>query len=126
MWHCPKIKFTGFPEGPGYPTAAAVQARLSCKPGKPVSTLDIEGDVVRLQETGLFKTVTPAARSGSNRDAPMFWVIPGDEDPDSVALDAVPPLAEIEFKYAIQLKSNNVPLLFIHLLFTKQCLANIQ
>lgn len=96
VWHCPNVKVTGLLEGSGFPTADELKSLLTCKPGRPFSAADIEDDVNALQATGLFKSVRPAATSGTEQDAPMF--ILSEEEDGELRVDTVPPFAELDFR----------------------------
>ena len=47
-----QITVEGLPEAPEWPKWDAIRPLLTCQPGRPVTTQDIEGDVVALLSTG--------------------------------------------------------------------------
>jgi hypothetical protein len=96
VWHCPQVTVGGVPEGSGFPTKEELTALLTCKPGKPFTSDDIEADIRRLQATGLFAAVRPSAGAATAQEAPLFTV---SEDADGdLALHTVPPFASLEFR----------------------------
>lgn len=100
MWHAPSVRINGIPDLPGFPDADDLIPRLICKPGRPLSIVDIEDDARALLSTGLFRTVRPAALPSTEQDAPLFIVNPsGDKDSESrVRVDTVPPFNALEFR----------------------------
>ena len=100
VWHTPSVRVSGIPDLPGFPKAEDLLSLLTCKPGRPISTVDIEEDTRRLQATGLFRTVQPSALPGTNQDAPLFVLRPDPEagNKGAVRLDTVPPFNAIEFR----------------------------
>lgn len=96
VWHTPAVKITGLLEGSGFPTADELATLCTCKPGRPISQADIEGDVKALQATGLFRSVRPNARPGTVQDAPLF--VTSEEEGGSLRVDTVPPFASLEFR----------------------------
>lgn len=100
MWHAPAVRISGIPDKSGFPAASDLLPRLICKPGKPLSIIDIEDDTRALLATGLFRTVRPAAIPGTEQDAPLFIINPNtDKDSESrVRVDTVPPFNALEFR----------------------------
>ena len=96
VWHTPTVKITGLLEGSGFPTAEELATLVTCKPGRPISQTDIEGDVKALQATGLFRSVRPNARPGTVQDAPMF--VTSEAEDGELRVDTVPPFASLEFR----------------------------
>ncbi|KXZ49872.1 hypothetical protein GPECTOR_19g323 [Gonium pectorale] len=112
IWHSRRVAIEGLPtDDPAWPSADELRGLLVCRPGRPVTQQDIEGDVCRLLQTGragscgvgwgLFGSVRPGALNAGRDEAPEFLVRPpsesgeGEEGP-SVSL--VPPLGCIRFK----------------------------
>eukprot|EP00892_Ulva_mutabilis_P007045 jgi/Ulvmu1/4712/UM002_0443.1 len=100
VWHTPSVRISGIPDLPGFPKADDLLSLLTCKSGRPISTMDIEEDARALQATGLFRTVRPTALPGTNQDAPLFIFRPNSEadGKGAVCLDTVPPFNAIDFR----------------------------
>lgn len=100
VWHTPSVRISGIPDLPGFPKGEDLLSQLVCKPGRPISTMDIEEDARTLQATGLFRTVQPSALPGTNQDAPLFMLRPHTEadQKGDVRLDTVPPFTAVEFR----------------------------
>lgn len=100
VWHTPSVRISGIPELPGFPKGEDLASQLICKPGRPISTMDIEEDARTLQATGLFRTVQPSALPGTNQDAPLFILRPQAEagQTGAVRLDTVPPFSAVDFR----------------------------
>ncbi|GLI59093.1 hypothetical protein VaNZ11_000782 [Volvox africanus] len=103
VWHSRKVQIEGLPADDSdiWPSQEVLLSLLVCKPGRPVTQQDIEGDVLRLLSTGLFSSVKPGASNAGRDEAPGFLVRPGSEGAagaDERCLALVPPLGCIRFK----------------------------
>lgn len=100
VWHTPAVRISGIPDLPGFPKDEDLLSQLICKPGRPISTMDIEEDARTLQATGLFRTVQPSALPGTNQDAPLFILRPDADAGErcAVRLDTVPPFNAVDFR----------------------------
>ncbi|GIL65992.1 hypothetical protein Vafri_19622 [Volvox africanus] len=103
VWHSRKVQIEGLPADDSdiWPSQEMLLSLLVCKPGRPVTQPDIEGDVLRLLSTGLFSSVKPGASNAGRDEAPEFLVRPRNEGAAGAAersLALVPPLGCIRFK----------------------------
>ncbi|KAG2452693.1 hypothetical protein HYH02_002925 [Chlamydomonas schloesseri] len=111
VWHSRKIQIEGLPDDEAskgcWPSSEQLQSLLTCRPGRPVTQQDIEGDVVRLLGTGLFATCRPGASNASREEAPAFLVKAPAAAGEAAAaagaeggpdLSLVPPLGAIRFR----------------------------
>ena len=96
VWHCPQVTVSGAPEGSGFPTKAELEGMLTCKPGKPFTSDDIEADVRTLQATGIFGAVRPSASQATKDEAPLFLLTEGSDG--ELELLTVPPFASLDFR----------------------------
>lgn len=100
VWHTPSVRISGIPDLPGFPTTEELLSILICKPGRPITAMDIEADARTLQGTGLFRTVQPSAIPATNQDAPLF-ILRADVNEDqknTVRMDTVPPFNAVDFR----------------------------
>eukprot|EP00798_Chlamydomonas_sp_ICE-L_P015964 gene15964-22096_t len=121
VWHCRKVYVDGLPkreEAPEFPSADELRPLLETRPGRPVSTLDIEADVFTLLKTGLlksvrpmcqnpspgqasefslFKSVRPMCQNPSPDEAPEFGVRFSPED-GSAIVRCIPPLGAVRYQ----------------------------
>uniref|UniRef100_A0A7R9VAT9 TraB domain-containing protein n=1 Tax=Chlamydomonas euryale TaxID=1486919 RepID=A0A7R9VAT9_9CHLO len=101
LWHVNRIIVEGLASyDESYPSAEELRKLIKTRPGVPVSMQDIEADVVTLLSTGLFKSVTPGAKSGTPNEAPEFGVLFGQDG--TASLETVPPLAALRFSVAMR------------------------
>jgi hypothetical protein len=63
---------SGMDDAALWPTSEQLRRLLVCRPGRPVATADIEGDVVTLLSTGLFARGRPAAAVATREQAVAF------------------------------------------------------
>ncbi|KAG2427850.1 hypothetical protein HXX76_012171 [Chlamydomonas incerta] len=123
VWHSRKVQIEGLPDDEAsagcWPSSEQLQSLLACRPGRPVTQQDIEGDVIRLLSTGLFATCRPGASNATREEAPAFLVKPPAPAPGAAAagddaaaaataaaaaaaggpdLSLVPPLGAIRFR----------------------------
>lgn len=103
VWHSRRIAVQGLPKdaGPEWPTQDELKSLLKSRPGCPVSTQDIENDVITLLSTGLFKNCRPACTNGTLDDAPEFAAA-ADAD-GNLQMRLVPPLGSITFVAEVRL-----------------------
>ncbi|CAL8464277.1 g3812 [Coccomyxa elongata] len=91
LWHTPRVKISGIPEGDAWPSPEQLISLLRTAPGRPVATQDIEADCSRLLETGLFARARPTTQLPMATQAPDFV-----RDIDG-HLNPVIPLNQVEF-----------------------------